>query len=104
MIHFDKTIDNDISFSVNDNDKFSVQSKFKEVEDNLSEQFEKSMKNSEISEMTHREMYSKDYFASDQKILKKGRKIVELWEMMFVNNDWKIDKISKFKLNLLLMQ
>jgi hypothetical protein len=76
VIHFDKTIDNDISFSVNDNDKFSVHSKFKEVEDNLSEKFEKSMKNSEISEMTHREMYTKDYFANDQKILKKGRKIV----------------------------
>lgn len=86
MIHFDKTIDNDISFSVNDTDKFSVQSKVKEIDDNLSEQFEKSMKNSEISELTHREMYSKDYFGSDQKILKKGRKVVELWEMMFGNN------------------
>jgi hypothetical protein len=36
--------------------------------------------------LTHREMYSKDYFGSDQKILKKGRKIVEMWEMMFGNN------------------
>jgi hypothetical protein len=61
---------------VNDNDKFSVNSKFKEVEDNFSENFEKSMKNSEISEMTHKEMYTKDYFVNDQKILKKGKKIV----------------------------